>query len=516
MPSRDFRKYKSKQNAAKPGDSEKRRQSHPLTYIFSLLILVIIVVTFVGYPVVRNFSAPGTLVFGSYNGQDISYTPGNYFSQEKDIIAQNLQSQQNNMSPQVLAYQVWRAAFQQTAIHVAIMQAAQASGLHVTQAKIDDTLTKTGPYIVNGKFSADQYNQTSSSQKFQTRQLFKQELIDQQFRSDVIQNAKESTQAVDFLKAMASPERKFRYVAFSLSDFPEQEVVAYGKENAKLFREIKLSRITIKSSANDANTIHKQLTENPARFQEIAKNQSKDAFADKGGEMGWKTYYSLKPDFENQSDLDKLFGMSKGAISPVIRSNFGWTIYRIDEPVKQPDFTDKQTIKTVRDYMNQYDRSKVEDYLVGLGNKFRDDALKSDFAAASSQHSLKIHETDYFPINYGNSFFLTQIKTKDGNGALSNASYKADFLQEIFTLKLDAISKPIILDQDIVVIQPQDQRQAPKQMDQLLGIYYPQIVRQFAQADLTNEILSSKHLVDNFQQVFFKNFNLSQKSPTAQ
>ncbi len=515
MPSRDFRKAKNRVSASKSVETQKRHQSHPLTYIFSLIILIIIVVTFVGYPVVRNFSGQSRLVFGSYNGQEIAYTPGNYFSQEKDIIAQNLQSQKTNASPQILAYQIWRTAFQQTAIHVAIMQAAKQSGMHITDQRIDEQLTKTGPYIVNGKFSADQYNQTSSSQRFQTRNLFREELIDQQYRADVIQGEKISKDATQFLANMASPERKFRYVSFSLSDFPQSQVVAYGKENSKLFRSIKLSRITIKSSAKDADAIHQKLEQNPALFEQIAKNQSRDAFADKGGEMGSRDYYDLKPDFENQSDLDKLFQMSKGSISPVIRASFGWTIYRIDQPAKQPDFTDKQTIKTVRDYMNQYERSKVEDYLVGLGNKFRDDAEKVGFVSASSQANLSVHDTNYFPINYGDSFFFTKMKAADGNDALSNASYKADFLQEIFTLKLASISKPIILNNDVVVVQPQDQRPAPKQTNSLLNAYYPEIVRQFVQADLTNEILSSKNLVDNFQQVFFKNFNF-QSSQTAQ
>lgn len=487
-----------------------------MTYIFSLTILVIIVVTFVGYPVVRNFSSPGSLVFGSYDGQEIVYTPGNYFSQEKDIIAQNLQSQQNNMNPQVLAYQVWRAAFQETAIHVAILRAAGHSGMHVTQQAVDKALTQTGPYIVNGTFSVDQYNQTPSSQRYQTNSLFREQLIDQQYRSDVIQGQKYSAKEADFLAQMASPERMFRYVAFSTSSFPESKVVAYGKENIKLFRSMGLSRITIKSSANDAEVIYKKLGANPALFEQIAKNQSQDAFANTGGRMGSRYYYDLRPDFENQTNLDKLFTMRKGEISPVFRAAFGWTIYRVDESAKQPDFAAKQTIKTVRDYMNQYDQGQIEDYLVGIGNNFRDSALKSGFMAASADHNLKVYDTNYFPINYGNSYFLSQIKSSDGNSALSNGAYKADFLQEIFSLQLGAISKPIILDNDIVVIQPQDQRAAPKRMDTLLSTYYPQIVQQFTQTDLEQEILSSNKLVDNFQPVFFKHFNFpSQPQPAS-
>lgn len=487
-----------------------------MTYLFSLVILAIIVVTFVGYPLMRNISSQGSMVFGSFNGQPIRYTPGNYFSQEKDVIAQNMQSQHKNASPQVLAYQVWRQAFQATAIHVAILQQAKQSGVHVTQHQIDEALAKSGPYIVNGKFSAQQYKQTPSSQRYQTRQLFRQELIDQQYRNDVLQGQKTSKQALAFIKGMASPERKFRYVAFPLDAFPTKEVVAYGKANSKLFQSINISRITIKSNAQTADAIHKKLVQNPALFEQIAKNQSKDAYSDKGGEMGWRYYYSLRSDFENQGQLNNLFKMKKGSISPVTRAGFGWTIYRLNDAVRKPDYTNKKTIKTIRSYMNEYERGKIQNYLVGAGNKFRSNAEKVGFAQASAQEGTKVHDTNYFPINYGDAFFLPQMKSTDGNGALSNASYKADFLQEIFGLKLKAISKPIILGKSVVVVQPMDQRKAPKRLDSIINSYYPQIVAQFAQADLVDQILSSNKLVDNFQQVFTKHFNLSNARPTAQ
>ncbi|HUZ18715.1 MAG TPA: peptidylprolyl isomerase [Spirochaetia bacterium] len=515
MTSRELRRAGARQAQPKQNDNDKRRRSHPVTYIFSLAILIIIVVTFIGLPYYQSIARSGTLIFGSYNGTEIKFVQGNYFSDQKDLIAQKLQNSNQNLSPEAEAYQVWRGAFEQTAIHIAIMQAAQDAGVQVTSGQVDNALAQYGPYVVNGKFSIDQYNQTSTQDRARTRALFQEELIDQQYRDDVINGEKYSTQAVSFLQGMASPERKFRYVSYSLSSYPSSQVVDYGKANSRLFRTINVSRITIKSSANDANTIWKKLEQNPDLFEQIAKNQSRDAFADKGGEMGTLTYSALKPDFENQAELDKLFAMKKGEITGVIKASFGWTIYRVNQAAKEPDLTDPLTIKTIRTYMEQYERGTIEDYFVAIGNKFHDAAQSNGFAGAAAAGGLAVHETNYFPINYGDSFFLPQIQTTDNDPSLSSVSYKSDFLQEAFTLPIGGVSKPIILDNYVVVISPEDQRSAPEQYQKVLSSYYPLIVQQFTQADLTDEIMSSKKLVDNFQQVFFKNFNF-QNSPQQQ
>jgi len=512
MPSREIRHVKGKVQDRKPSEQiEKKHQSHPLVYVFSVIILIIVVVTFVALPFRPGNFAPGSLVFGSYNGEDIRFVgnPENYFARQRDLLNQQIESQQANANPELVTYQVWRGAFERTVVHTAILQDAHRSGLIVTGHKVDQALAQYGPYIVNGKFSVEAYDRTSPSDREATRELYGEDLVQQQYYDDILYGQKVSTKAVDFIKGMTSPEREFRYVVFSFAQYPANLVVQYGQQHASLFRTINLSRITIKSSESDANAIYQKLEENPNLFEEIAKNQSKDSYADKGGEMGWVDFNDLKPDFQNVTDLDKLFAMKGGQISPVIKTSFGWVIYRVNQPVRQPDLTDPNTIKTVRAYMEQFERGQIEDYLSNLGNKFRDAATKVGFDAASVTEGLSVHQTNYFPINYGNAFFLPQMKALDNNTALASGAYKQDFLQEIFSLKVRAVSKPIILDTNVVVLQPLDERNAPDGETSAIGGYYPYILQQFTQTDLVDQILQSPKFVDNFQQVFFKNFNFT-------
>jgi len=512
MPSREIRRAKGKVQDRRPSEQiEKKHQLHPLLYVFSVVILIIVVVTFVALPFRPGNFGPGSLVFGSYNGEDIRFigNPENYFARQRDLLNQQVESQHANASPELMTYQVWRGAFERTVIHTAILQDAHRSGLLVTGHKVDLALAEYGPYIVNGKFSVDAYNRTPPTEREATRELQTEDLIQQQYYDDILYGQKVSTKAVDFIKGMASPERQFRYVVFSFAQYPADLVVQYGQQHASLFRTINLSRITIKSGESDANAIYQKLEENPNLFEEIAKNQSKDSYADKGGEMGWVDYNDLKVDFQNVADLDKLFTLKGGQISQVIKTSFGWVVYRVNQPARQPDFTDPNTIKTARTYMEQFERGRIEDYLSNLGNKFRDSAAKLGFDAASVGEGLAVHQTNYFPINYGNAFFLPQIKAMDNNNALASGAYKQDFLQEVFSLKVRAISKPIILDTNVVVMQPLDERSAPDGETNAIGSYYPYIVQQYMQTDLGDQIMQSPKFVDNFQQVFFKNFNFT-------
>ncbi len=84
MPSRDFRRATQKKGENVSDIIEKRHETHPFLYGFSVVVLVVVVVTFVlagpGGPLCRGgVGASGSIVFGSYNGHDIAYYPGQLF-----------------------------------------------------------------------------------------------------------------------------------------------------------------------------------------------------------------------------------------------------------------------------------------------------------------------------------------------------------------------------------------------------------------------------------------------------
>ncbi len=100
MSSRELRRASQKKGENVSETMEKRRESHPFLYGFSVVVLVVVVVTFVlagpGGPLSRGGAGSnGSIVFGSYNGHEISYYPGSYFAQQRDAIANQIKGSSN-------------------------------------------------------------------------------------------------------------------------------------------------------------------------------------------------------------------------------------------------------------------------------------------------------------------------------------------------------------------------------------------------------------------------------------
>lgn len=501
MPSKNV-KMKKKHNE---NIVEIKQHRHPVMWGGSIAILVLVVVTFIGAPLVRGLlKSGGEIIFGEYDGEDISYSGTNYFSRQLDNFVQKYQdTNKNNTNYQAQNYQIWKSAFDATVYHIAILQSAKRSGLHISEHRIDKALTQYGPYMENGKFSPELYKSATNSSRYSTRKLYREELIQQQYLSD-IQSRISSSGEKKFIKAMSSPERNFEFVVFNFTGYPKEKVISYGKKNKKLFSQISINRISLKNDKKAAQTIYTQLKNNPSRFEELAQNQSTDIYADKGGDMGWVNYYSLKSDFSDQKDLNEVFSLKPGEMSKLIKTPYGFSIYRCNKAATNPDFASNDVIKQIRNYLLTTEKGIIEDYFVSRAQEFIKEAKISGFEKAGKSNNLGYHLTDYFPINYGNSYFLKQIKTIDGNKELDSISTDTRDLEIFFKIKKNEITEPVILNNSVVVAKMINERSVnPKELS-FIDTYFTYLVKQFRQQALYKMILSSDKLKNNFLPVFSK------------
>ncbi len=506
MPSREIRRTKRQKGDSEKKPSEEKKKSNSLLYVFSFIILVIIVVTFVGTPVAGRLGSQQSVIFGSYADKEIQFRPGNYLSRQKDILGEQIRQSSSSDDIVGQAYQVWREAFQRTVVHVGILHEVEKSGLSVTDDLIDKSLAQYGPYVQNGQFSEELYNATPNQEKYVTRQLYRENLKEEQFREDFFERQYDSNAEKEFLKTMSTPERRFKFILYTFDEYPLEEVIAYGEENSYLFQQIQLSRIAIKSSEKEAETILEQLRNEQAGFENLAQTQSVDSYAEKGGEMGWQTYFEMQGDFPDEEALQEVFNLEPGEVSSLIEYNDMWFIYRCDEAVQQPDFTDEEVRQQVRRYMERFEAGKIEDYFVTMANEFRETALTTTFDQASTIHDRTTRLTDFFPINHGNVFFLKQVTTIGEASLLNSASYNEEFFIQAFSLSTGDISEPIVLDKKIVLLQFEEQREAPEQQVEQIDTYFQFIVQQYRDQDLRNYFLNSDKLENNFNQTFYKYF----------
>ncbi|HUX14626.1 MAG TPA: peptidylprolyl isomerase [Spirochaetia bacterium] len=470
-------------------------------WIFSFIILVVIVVTFIGAPVVSRNGGGNKLSFGSYDGHDITYSQGNYLDHQKNLIVQRMRDSGQDASTATQIYQVWRQAFMNTAFHEAVMIEAQKSGLTVSENAVDAQIAQDPQFLQNGAFSPQLYQQDTNADKFRLRGYLRQQLIQQQFVDDELSGIHMSDAAVSFVSSMASPERRFNLVSFAYADFPDSKVVEYGKANPKKFQRINLSVITVRNSESEANAVYKQLENKTASFEDLARAHSTDMYADKGGDLGWTSYYELATDFSDPTVLDKVFSLPAGQISSVLKTTYGWVIYRVNDPAQQPDLTNKDTLKTVRDYMTSFERGIIEDYLVAEANGVKKSAETDSLDAAAAAVRKSVGATDYFPINYGNEPLFAQVKAIT-NEPISSAATREDFFQKLFSLKKDAISEPIVIGDSVAIFQFADGRNAPEKTVSTIKTNVPYALQQFQSQEVQRGVFDTNLLVDNFNKIY--------------
>jgi len=130
------------------------------------------------------------------------------------------------------------------------------------------------------------------------------------------------------------PEQaRLDYVVLSVEELQQQMVVSdeeakkYYDEHSAQYHEAeqrKASHILI-AERPKAEQILKEIKQNPAKFEDLAKQHSKDpGSAAKGGDLGFFARGAMVKPFE-----DAAFGMKGGEISGLVQSDFGFHIIKL-------------------------------------------------------------------------------------------------------------------------------------------------------------------------------------------
>ena len=493
---------------------QKKNSSNPVMWVVSIVILVVIVVTFVGAPIAGKQSSGNNLVFGSYDGEDIIYYEGSYFADQVYSIAENYRDQMNETNSYFIQYQVWRTAFNNAAYRTAAITELKNSGVIVSSGSVDEAIVLYGPYMENGEFSENLYAQSSNTEKKFIRDRFEEDLYYSRFASDINSNPINSNEE-QFLIDIATSQKKYRYTAFPFSSFPIDKVAEYGSENADLFRSIVISKITVNSSEKDAEQIYSKLEETPGMFAELAKTQSSDPYADKGGEMGSRYYYELNNIINNEDAINEVFSLKEGEISSVIEDDGNWVIYRCDRTPEYADMSLEADVDIVKDYMELYAKGVIEDYLVEEANNFADFAKSSGFEQAANDSALSVFETNYFPIVYGSPsvYYYNQnipIYTQpqvEGDSSLNGISNNEFFLKSIDNLDMNEVSEALIINDNIVVMQLVDVNEKNSDELQSVSSLVGYAAQNWIGSEFEDQVQKSEKFEDNFSQVFSRIFS---------
>ena len=514
MASREQRRRSKNFSAEKVRLTEKKKSTNPAMWVISVLILVVIVVTFIGAPLMGGGSSGNSLIFGSYDGDKITYYQGSYFYDQVISIADEYSDSMTEDNAFFIQYQVWHSAFEKALVRKAAISICKKDGFLFSENAVDEVIVLYGPYMENGEFSDNLYSQATNTEKANVRKRFKEDLYYSRFLSDLRLN-RLNDREVEFVEGLGKTEKKFNYVLFPFSDFPDDRLIEYATENSRLFESIKLSSITIDTDKGDAEIILSKLSESPDLFSELAKTQSSDPYAEKGGEIGERSYYDMKNLITDEDFLDGLFGLQAGEISGILDNEDSWVIYKCNVASKKLDLAESASLNVVRDYMMSYARGTIEDYFTKQADVFTEQVEKTGFSEAALDNGHKVYETNYFPIVYGNMSFnyydqsfpiYTRLSPSDPDKSLSSIVSNEYALKQLAKLEMGDVSEAIVLSDSIAVLQLDDETDKDDEDLEIIGNYISYTVPEWTNAQFESIVLESDKVEDNFSNAFSKIF----------
>lgn len=491
----------------------KPHHGNPFVYFGTVVILIITVIAFVVAPSMGSGGGSGsTLSFGSWNGKAIAFAQGGYFADQVQQVKNQMEAQgYTDNGDQYFAYQVWRRAFENTAIHFALLDISKESGMAISEGSLDAKMAQDPAFVENGAFSRRKYREASASYKSNIRSSIRDSYMKDRFVADTV-SVFPSTAETDFIKSMALAQRSVEYVAFPFSAYPDSAKLDFARNNAASFRKIRLSRITITSNVKEAGEVLSRVKAGSLSFEDAAKNYSKDAVASKGGDLGSRYAWELKGDFKDATALEAVFRLPLGAFSEVYESVSGsWVFYRIDDTVSEPEYASADLVRTVTEYINRYEKGLIEDYAVKTAEDFAA-AAQADFVGTAASRSLSVKSTNSFPLNYGAAldlgyFSLLGKLDTTGNPELAGADRNEKFLQTVFSLKAAELSAPVLLNDYAIVMRVKEISNADESALGLISAYYSGVLQESISRELAEGIMKDPKLKDNFMDTFLRVFS---------
>jgi hypothetical protein len=490
----------------------RRFKANPFIFIGTIVILVIVIVAFVFVPaIVPSAGGLGVdLRFGAYNKTPISFVPNGYFAQVRENIARYRQSSINDSNYQVVLYQIWREAFEETVIHTGILDEMKRAGYTPPEEVVDREVAQLPQFQENGRFSVSTYRALDNTTRISLWRQMQENVIKNRYNEDVT-DLKISSGETDFIGAMASPKRSFDMALLPLSSYPDTEVSAYAANNAGLFRVTHLSVITVGSGEQEAQKILDSIKDGTSTFEDAARTYSQDSYAERGGDMGIKMAYELSTEIPEAEERGKVIGTPKGEYTSIVKVPSGWAFFRAEDASYPADPGDPASLEKIRTYMTTFERGRIEDWLIEDARNLITLTGELGFDEALTQKALEKRSFGPLALNYGgdslyyNGLSLFTALASFSVSELSSADTNENFWREAFSTPLNTPSNPLVLGNYVAVLYPLEETPEDEEaIDTIKTIYSSYWLSYITNTSLRSYFLQSDKLEDRFYETFVK------------
>lgn len=477
--------------------------------IGSIIILLICAFCFVVLPAFTGNSTGQEKLpaFGKYNGKEIRYDQGTDFANYVSQYGQMYQNYGAQLDQQTYFY-VFSNAFNSTVMKYAYKDFVKNSGYVVPKEAIN---RKMIPYFYDesGNYSSKLYKQAPENTKIELLQAIQDELETSRFYDDTFGSQtellgtesffglKESDKEMDFLKEIGKLKRGFNMALFPISEYPEEEKLVFANSNAQKFNKFNLSVISADKETDLQNFV-KRIENQEITFEDCVTEHSTKYYSDSTGKLTNTYQYQIELILDNKDDLIVLSNLKKDGLSSIIKTSNGYSVFKCNGDIEKPDFTSDETKRILTNYLNSYERTKLEDFFIAKATDFTNQALKSDFKTIATEQNIKNVEIPPFPLNYGSVEITDSLDTSIEG--LTNADLNDTFLKTAFSLKKNEISVPFLLNNNIVVLQF-----TTEETNEEENLVNANDILSADQTSANNVIMGSKKLVNNFADVYFNN-----------
>jgi len=493
------------------GSIIKKFKQSPGIYIGSVIILILVIVTFLGGDLLsggRFGAGSGDLTFGYYNKEPVTYIPGNFFSENYQNLLKYYQSQGVEVNDLWTAAQIWRMAYEGALTHTALMDIVKRSNYSVPDKVVDRAVGQLSRFQENGRFSQALYRQISESTRLSLWRQEQESLTKMMFYSDYFDILVSKGEA-KFMANMASSPRTYEMVAFSVDDYPDSEYLSYARENALLFNSIHLSVITVTSNEREARRILASVNDGTVTFEDAARNQSQDSYKDSGGDMGARFFYELEREIPIAANRDKVYNLRPGEISDIVETVDGWSFFRIESGAVQPDFNDEIVMERVRSYIRNFQRGRMEDWAIARANMFISDARSMGFSEAAFTWTLERDSFGPIAMNFGNVDLFTSLESFTVNNInandFSSLSRNENFWKTIASARLNAPSEPLVQGSSVLVFIPTEEIETDEEFIGNIETMYSSWWLRFVTEQLLQQyFVNSDKTDDRFWDTYFQ------------
>lgn len=469
-------------------------------WVFGMLVLLLIAVSFVLAPALQAFVRPKNadgIVFGKYGKEEIKYAYGNYFYDQ----VQNFGTQYKNIddNPTQTMYQIWKSAYDSTVLYTAVNQLASQAGIIAADEVVNRAIINSGTYNKDGKFNVELYQKASTENKAAVEKSIRRAVPYQIVIND-IGSALSSSAEASYIADLASRGRTFNYVDINSSLYPDEKASVYALQNKQLFYSMDLSIISVETQ-QEAQDIATKIAQGEHSFEEMARTSSKDNFAMNEGKVGTVYYFGLLPNFKNAEEATTLLTAHAGDVIGPVEGADSWTIYRVDSTPMEADYASPEVLLAVKAYLASSDEGVVEEFLSDLATSFYADA-KEDFATAAESAELDVVTVSPTPYNMAQSTYMNNFNYTDPQGKLTAAITSKDFAKTLFTVEPGTILEPIKNNASYLIVETGEEVN-DEGMGSYIEMFYNYLSGSQNQQDFSQALYTSDLFQDNFLMTFF-------------